>query len=516
MPTRTSGRQPIPRLPLRRTLFCGGLIVVRLAVTLSIANNAASICLAQGMQAVASADPSTANFRLAHVPGIPGPAKSTEQEEVARYPDSKTDESNQAKEDEKEFKVERWNAYGQTTVITQWSGPFRSPYSGPHSFLSEHQWATSDTGTLFLGTHCWNGAELYFDPEIAGGRGLSDVYGVGSFPNGDITRVGRLEPTPYVARLYLAQTVGLGGEQENIESGPNQLACCKDISRLTFIVGKMAATDWFDNNAYSHDPRTQFMNWALMYNGAWDYPADVRGYSYGMVGELNQKSWALRYGIFSEPAVANGDVLDSAFHVAHAQVVELENRYKIHDRPGKLRWMFYWNRAHMGNYREALELMPVDPDITLTETYRSVKYGFGLNIEQQVTDNLGVFFRWGWNDGHTETWAFTEIDRTVSFGLVLKGEKWDRPQDQVGMGMAISGISSAHADYLAAGGLGFELGDGRLNYGAEIAWETYYRYQVLKNKSIWISPDLQLIGNPGYNQDRGPVVVGTVRVHAEF
>ena len=239
--------------------------------------------------------------------------RSRKRSPTAKRQRSRARKEGREKDDEKEFKVERFNAYGQATVITQWNGPFRSPYIGPHSFLPIHEWATSDTATLFLGARCWQGAELYFNPEVAGGLGLSDVYGIAGFPNGDITRVGDPAATPYVARLYLAQTVGFGGEQEKIESGPNQLASYKDISRFTFAVGKMAATDWFDQNAYSHDPRRGFMNWSLMYNGAWDYPADVRGYTYGMVGELNQKAWALRYGIFGEPSVANGPDIDPQF-----------------------------------------------------------------------------------------------------------------------------------------------------------------------------------------------------------
>ena len=288
-----------------------------------------------------------------------GPGDSTPKEQAAEKeePEKKpngeeTDESGkEKKDDEKEFKVERFNAYGQATVISEWNGPFHSPYIGPHSFLPIHEWATSDTATLYLGARCWQGAELYFNPEVAGGLGLSDVYGIAGFPNGDVTRVGDPAATPYVARLYLAQTVGFGGEQEKIESGPNQLASYKDISRFTFAVGKMAAEDWFDQNAYSHDPRVGFMNWSLMYNGAWDYPADVRGYTYGMVAELNQKAWALRYGIFAEPSVANGPDIDSHFNLAHGQAVELEYRYQFLGRPGKARGMFYWNRANMGNYR---------------------------------------------------------------------------------------------------------------------------------------------------------------------
>ena len=292
--------------------------------------------------------------------GKTGEAPAKKPEEKAEG-EKKDEEKKEEEKKEEEFKVERFNAYGQATVITQWNGPFRSPYEGPHSFLSQQETATSVTSTLFLGARFWQGCEVYFNPEIAGGRGLSDVFGIAAFPNGDITRVGSPEPTPYVARLWIQQTFGFGGEQEKIESGPNQLAEYKDISRLTVAAGKMAATDWFDQNRYSHDPRTQFMNWGLMYNGAWDYPADVRGYNYGVVVELNQKDWALRYGVFGEPEVANGAEIDPKIGVAHGQAVELENRYKLCDRPGKIRWLAYWNRAHMGNYDEALALSPSIP-----------------------------------------------------------------------------------------------------------------------------------------------------------
>ena len=403
-------------------------------------------------------------------------------------------------------------------MISQWNGTFRSPYSGPHSFISGNETATSETSTLEMGLRLWEGdwqgAELYFDPEIAGGLGLSDVFGIAAFPNGDITRVGKEQPTPYVARLYVAETFGFGGQQEKVESGPNALAGWRDISRLTISVGKFAAEDFFDGNAYSHDPRSQFMNWALMYNAAWDYPADVRGYTYGGVFELNEKDWAFRYGLFAEPSTANGPNLDPHFDVAHGQAWELELRYCLFDQPGKARFMVYWNRAHMGNYNQATLEPQFNLDITATETYCS-KYGYGLNIEQQLSKNLGYFLRWGWDDGHTETWAFTECDRTITSGLLLKGERWCRPDDAVGMGVALDGLSVPHRAYLQAGGLGFELGDGTLDYAPEVAFEWFYALKF-KKKSIWITPDVQLIMDPGYNEDRGPIVIGGVRVHGEF
>src|SRR5262249_36903916 len=216
----------------------------------------------------------------------------------------------------------------------------------------------------------------------------------------------------------------------------------------------------------SHDPRTQFLNWALMYNGAWDYPANVRGYDYGGSIELIMPTWALRYGVFGEPTVANGSDIDPRFLRANGNVLEFERLYDWNDRPGRIRLLGYLNNAHMGDYRVALRDNPTAPDITQTRAYR-IKYGFGINWEQKITDELGVFGRIGWNDGHTETWSYTEIDGTISGGLLLKGKAWSRPQDQVGLGFAVNDLSNGHRRYLEAGGLGFELGDGRLTYATE-------------------------------------------------
>lgn len=440
------------------------------------------------------------------------PSDKSDKQQSGDKKDDKSADSDEKKPDEPT--EQRFNIYGQTTVIGDWNGTFRSPYSGPHSFQSVNESAVSETGTLFMGLRVLPNTEVYFNPEIAGGRGLSNVFGIAAFPNGDVTRVGNLEPTPYVARLYVEQTIGLGGEQEKLDAGPNQLGEMKDVSRLTFAAGKLATTDWFDKNKYSDDPRSQFMNWALMYNAAYDFPADVRGYTYGGVVELNQEAWALRYGIFAEPTTANGPDLDADIGRVRGQVVEFEKRYKLCDHPGIMRAMFYWNRANMGNYNEAIENPAADLNIANTQS-NSMKYGFGINFEQEFSKDLGGFLRLGWNDGHTETWAFTECDRTCAFGLVLKGTSWCRGDDTVGTGVALDGISGPHAAYLAAGGLGFELGDGTLDDDPEIAWETYYSFKF-KNHSIWITPDVQLIADPGYNGDRGPVVIGAVRLHAEF
>jgi high affinity Mn2+ porin len=352
-----------------------------------------------------------------------------------------------------------------------------------------------------------------FNPEMSSGPGLSDSQGIAGFPNGEITRVGIISPTPYFARLFLRQMFGFGGEEEKVEDEANQIAGKRDIDRITLSVGKFSATDFADDNVYSHDPRTQFLPWSIMYNGAWDYPANVRGYTYGLAIDFNQKYWALRYGIFAEPTFANGAPLDPKFIKANGQVLEWLIRYGLETRPGNLRLLAYANHAHMGDYREAMEQMPVDPDVTLTRAYRW-KYGFGLSWDQEITKDLGIFGRLGWNDGHTESWAFTAIDRVGEIGLLLKGKRWCRPNDAIGLAFDANGIAKDHRDYLAAGGLDFIIGDGRLRYGPEEIFEFFYNYQVIKG--IFVSFDFQEVNHPAYNRDRGPVSIYTLRVHLEI
>jgi high affinity Mn2+ porin len=451
-------------------------------------------------------------------PNNGGPEKDAKENGKGKEANGKDGNGNgdygKEKKEKKEEEAGGWfSAHAQATLVTQAHPPFHSPYVGPHSLLPEEPSATSMTGTLFLAARLWHGGELVFDPEVAGGRGLSGTLGVAGFPNGEITRVGVPEPTPYFARLYFRQWCGFGGEEEKVEDAPNQIPGARDVDRLTLTVGKLAATDVADDNRYSHDPRTQFLNWSLMYNGAWDYPANVRGYTYGAALELNRKDWALRYGVFAEPTVANGTALDPHIDNANGHVLELEERFRVEDHPGKLRLLAYLNHAHMGNYREALALMPVDPDITLTRAYR-IKYGFGLSFEQELTKELGLFARLGWNDGQSESWAFTEIDRTALVGLLLAGRCWCRPDDQLGAAIVVNGISDAHRDYLAAGGLGFILGDGRLNYGPEEILELFYSLAL--RKGIYVTVDFQGVNHPAYNRDRGPVGVTALRVHAEF
>jgi high affinity Mn2+ porin len=409
--------------------------------------------------------------------------------------------------------VEQWSIHYQATIIPQEHGYFNSPYVGANSLSPYPELETSFTTTLFLGSKLWEGGEFYFNPELAAGEGLSGALGLAGAANGETYRIGNPAPAGNISRLYFKQVFGLGGETEIIAPGINQLATIESQNRLTVVAGKFSLTDFFDNNTYSHDPRTQFMNWAIMDNGAWDFAADTHGYTWGCMLEYNRADWAVRFASVLEPKVANQEELDLDIPKAHSENAELEYRYTTDAHPGKLTFLAYANHAHMGNYRESLNLSPVNPSIIETETY-CLKYGFGLDFEQELKKDLGCFARAGWNDGSTESWAFTEIDRTVSAGISLKGSTWKRPDDTVGIAVVINGLSPDHRDYLEAGGYGFILGDGRLNYATEEIAETYYAWKLYRN--ITVTGDFQFVENPGYNQDRGPVSILGMRLHYEF
>lgn len=409
---------------------------------------------------------------------------------------------------------EDWTFHFQATVVSQGHPGFSADYSGINSLSNKSENAQSLTTTLFLGRRLWEGAALYFDPEVAGGTGMSSTLGVAGFPNGETTRVTLIKPTPYIARLFLEQTFDLGGAAVPVNPGPNQLGGTESDTRLTLRGGKLSATDIFDTNKYSHDPRGQFMNWSLMDNGAWDYPADTRGYTGGVTAELVVKDWALRYGFFLMPKEANGTPLDFHFLEAHGQALEFEEDYRLGERPGIARLMVYLNDANMGSYRKTIDTPAYDMDITLSRGPIRSKGGVTLNAEQELSDLWGAFFRAGWSDGRNETFAFTEIDRTVEAGVVLKGAPWDRPGDVVGAAFVVNGLSNDHEAYLAKGGHGFIIGDGRLSYGPEAIFETYYSLNF--KDTLFVTFDFQFVDHPAYNRDRGPVPVWAIRVHVEF
>lgn len=409
-----------------------------------------------------------------------------------------------------------WNVHAQTTFLPQGYPSFRSPYQGADSLPGSGQFQQTWTSTAFLGVRLWPGGEFYFNPELSQGFGLNGTLGLAGAPNGESQKAGSAFPKVRPQRYYLRQTFGLGGEQEEVPDGPNQLAAKRDIDRITLIVGRIAVGDFFDNNAYAHDPRGDFMNWALWASGAYDFPADLPGYTRGAVVEFNRKEWALRGALVQVPSAPNSDVLTGK---GGGVVVEQETRHAIFDHPGKLRLGVFYNSGNMGNYREALAIEAADLTQDINEVLRSVrhinpKYGFYANLEQEITKDVGLFTRLSWNDGRNEILSFTDIDRSLSGGLSIGGSYWRRTSDRIGIGGAINGLSAAHRDFLAAGGVGLLIGDGRLNYRPERILETYYAYSI--NKNATFTADYQLITNPAYNGDRGPVSIFAGRLHAEF
>lgn len=400
--------------------------------------------------------------------------------------------------------------HGQSTVVVQGHGAFDSPYSGPNSFQDRKEVRTSFTGTLFLGLRAWSGGEVYVNAEAAGGQGVSQVLGLAGAPNGETYRVGDPELKVSLARLYLRQTWDLGGAAQKVESDQNALAGTQSSRRFSLWAGRFAVLDLFDPNAYAHDPRTQFLNWTLMGAAAYDYPADTRGYTWGLAGELVLDAWTLRAGSFLEPRVANMLDFDHQVSRAHGELLEVQ-----HDHgSGKVHLLLFENHARMGSYREALAQDPAAPDVTATRSPGRRKRGWAVDLEQALTEDLGAFARYSRDDGRTETWAFTEVDRSLSAGLQLAGTAWGRKADHLGLAVVANALSPDHADYLRAGGLGFLLGDGRLNEGPERILEAYYAAAL--GSHLTLSLDAQRIEHPGYNRDRGPVNLYAARLHIAF
>jgi high affinity Mn2+ porin len=409
-----------------------------------------------------------------------------------------------------------WSIHGQTTFIPQVYPSFRSPYEGTNSLPGKSQGRETWTTTAFIGRRLWEGGEAYFNPELARGFGLGSTLGLAGFPNGEAQKGGAPFPKLRAQRYFFRQTFGLGGEQETVEDGPNQLAGKRDIDRVTLTVGRIAVGDIFDANSYAHDPRADFMNWAIWSAAAYDFPADLPGFTRGAVVELNRKNWALRAGLFQVPEEQNSDVL--TFKTGGV-VVEWEGRYTILAQPGKLRLGVFANRGNTANYNEVLAIVAADPTLDINDTRdgnrrQRRKQGFYVNLEQAISKDVGVFARASWNDGQNEILSFTDIDRSLSGGMSIMGGTWGRPNDKLGFGAAVNGLSGPHRDFLAAGGLGLLIGDGALNYRNETIFETFYAMNL--NKWATATFDYQFIANPAYNADRGPVSLFAARLHAEF
>ena len=414
------------------------------------------------------------------------------------------------------LKNDRFSIHAQTTIINQFKPKFTAPYTGENSLSTKQENKTSLTSTLFLGARLWKGASLFVNPEIAGGSGLSEALGIAAAANGETFRIGNPAPQIYIARLFYKQIIAIKKKTTWQPSDFNQLGGRLPDAYFSFTIGKIGAADFFDDNKFSHDPRTQFMSWGLMDNGAWDYPANTRGYTPSVILEYVTPTNELRYGCSLVPLTANGSKMNWNIAKANSNSLEYTHRYKIKNKEGAIRVLAFIETANLGNYRQSLSMGVDTPDIKSTRAYGRTKYGFSINAEQDITSYLGCFVRASWNDGRNETWAFTEIDRSISVGLSANGEPWKRKNDNLGIAYVTSGISKPHQAYLQAGGKGFILGDGNLNFGCEHLIETYYSAELVKNH-IYISGAYQFLVNPGYNKDRhGPIHIFSIRLHARI
>ena len=409
-----------------------------------------------------------------------------------------------------------WSIHGQFTFIQQGYPSFHSPYEGANSLQGASQESNTISATAFVGFRPWAGTEIYINPELLQGVGLSFVHGVAGFPNGEAQKADFPAPRLNVARLFVRQTIGLGGEQETIEDGPNQIAGKQDVSRITITAGRLTVPDVFDVNAYANDPRKDFLNWNAYGGGSYDWTMDKISYTWGGIADLNQKYWALRLGYFLLPVVSNVNTYDTHIPERGEYTAELELRYSLFSQPGKLRLFGWVHRGTMGSYSDALAMPAATtgyPDITLTRQQRT-NYGFVVNAEQALTADLGLFARASWSPGQVEIIGWTDCAEALTLGAVLKGTSWGRKDDRIGVAGVVEGLSPEARAYFAAGGLGILIGDGRLNYRPEQILESYYAYSL--NRWTTITGDYQLIFNPGYNADRGPVSVYALRLHTEF
>ncbi len=409
------------------------------------------------------------------------------------------------------IKERKWTLHYQATVIPQAHADFSADYTGEKSMLTKESPKVSLTTTLFIGRRLWKNASLIFNPELSGGSGLSKAQGIAGFPNGETFRIGSSTPKLYLARLYLEQRFALSPTLEQDDDNMNQVQKATPVKYLSVRAGKFSLSDFFDANNYSHDPRTQFLNWSLMSAGAWDYPANTRGYTIGGIVEYHSPLFAVRGGITQVPKEANGPDLDAHIGKAFGTIAEVEKTFPFSKEENLVvRVAGFYNQAHMGNYTDALYTLPV-PDVTSTRKYGRTKSGFYLNTEYNRAHG-GFFLRASSNDGKNETWAFTEIDQSYSIGASFDGSRWHRDHDQWGVAVVNNGISNPHRLYLEKGGYGFIVGDGRLNYGTESILELYYSF-ALDRLHVSVSPDYQFVLHPAYNKDRGPVNVFGVRFH---
>jgi high affinity Mn2+ porin len=412
--------------------------------------------------------------------------------------------------------AERWALHGQTTLVWQANAAFTSPYAGPNSLNPHAVGRETWDATLYAGARPWPGAEVWFNPEVDQGFGLSDTLGVAGFPSGEAYKVGKSTPYLRVQRLFLRQTFDLGGPAAAVDADLNQLRGSRSADRLVLTAGKLSVADVFDTNRYAHDPRRDFLNWSIIDTGTFDYAADAWGYSYGAAAELYAGRWAVRLGAFNLSVEPNAAELETDFSQDQLDG-EIEERHSLGGRPGAVRITGFLSRGRMGRFADAVALAATTgqpADIAAVRRRRS-RGGVSLSLEQELADGAGVFLRGGWADGRLESYEFTDIDRTISAGASLSGGRWRRPDDTFAIAAVVNQASRDRRRFLAAGGLGILVGDGRLPHpGSERIVESYY--DVAVRHGAHLSLDLQHIENPGYDRDRGPVWVGAARLHAQF
>ena len=410
-----------------------------------------------------------------------------------------------------------WAVHGQSTLVWQLQPAFRSPYQGAQSLPSPANGRETFDATIYAGLRPWKGAEIWINPEIDQVFGLGNSFGVAAYLSGEAYKLGNKDPYYRMARAFFRQTIDLGGATEKVDADLNQLGGSQTANRVVLTAGKIAVVDIFDTNKYAHDPRVDFLNWAILDLGSFDYAADAWGATYGAAAEWYQGRYAARVGVFDMSDVANGTQLSLPLFHQTQFAAELEERHTLWDQPGKLKVLYWLTRANMGTYIDALTQGAATgqtPSVDSVANYRS-KYGVGFNLEQQLTPDLGMFARAGWSQGAVQEYDFTDINQTVSGGFSLAGTRWGRPDDTMGLAGVISQISPAGRQYLAAGGLGGIIGDGQLpKAGPEEVLETYYSAAVFSFAHV--TADYQFVNNPAYNLQRGPVSVFALRLHAEF
>jgi high affinity Mn2+ porin len=422
---------------------------------------------------------------------------------------------------EVEGETEQWSIHGQLTYIVQQKNNFNSPYYGQNSLLNRSEGGGGKSYTLsataFLGARLWEGAEVYWNPEMFEGTPFNgQLVGLGGFQNGELQKGSYAPPIYYTARAFIRQTFGLGGGKEHIESSPNQLAGNLDKNRIVVSYGKFATLDFFDQNSFSHDPRTQFQNFAIFSMGAYSYAADSKGYTYGAVVEWYQDDWILKMARLAMPTIPNTAQLDYSLTKDYGNQIELTHEHELWGKPGAVRALYYQQHAFMGNYQSAVSLAQQTnstPDISSTRLAAQSSWGYGLNIEQSISENVGLFGRWSWNPGNSETQT-VDISRSLSGGVSIKGASWSRPNDTLGLGFAVNGIAPIQRTYLQMGGMSPFIGDGNLSYKTEQILETFYSAKVYKD--LYLSADYQRIANPAYNAARGPVNFFGLRAHIEM